>query len=313
MNRLSVVLPAYNEGQMVSVACKALKELFLRAGIPYELVLIDDGSKDNTWSQIEREAKQDRNITGVHFSKNFGKEAAVFAGLAQACGDVVAVMDCDLQHPPETLLEMYRLWQEGYEVIEGVKRSRGEESYLHRKCADTFYGIMSNATKVDMKNASDFKMMDRKAVESILSMPEHNLFFRAASSWVGYKTASVEFEVQQRQAGESKWSTRSLIQYAFTNIVSFTTVPMQFVTVAGMGCFFFSVILGIYSLVQYFNGKAVEGYTTMLIVLLFIGSAIMISLGIIGYYIAKIYEEVKHRPRYIISRVIKSSHKENAQ
>lgn len=313
MSRLSVVLPAYNEGQMVSAACKALKELFIKAEIPYELVLVDDGSKDNTWSKIEEEARQDSNITGVHFSRNFGKEAAVFAGLAQACGDVVAVMDCDLQHPPETLLEMYRLWQDGYEVIEGVKKSRGKESYLHRKCADAFYGIMSNATKADMKNASDFKMMDRKAVESILSMPEHNLFFRAASSWVGYKTTSVEFQVQERKAGESKWSTRALIQYAFTNIVSFTTVPMQFVTVAGMGCFLFSVILGIYSLVQYFNGKAVEGYTTTLIVLLFIGSAIMISLGIIGYYIAKIYEEVKHRPRYIISKMVKSAHKEKKQ
>ena len=140
-------------------------------------------------------------------------------------------MDCDLQHPAETLIEMYQKWKEGYEVIEGVKKSRGEESFLHKESAGFFYGIMSKATKVDMQNASDFKMMDRKVVNSILSLTERNMFFRATSSWVGYKTTYVEFEVHEREAGESKWSTWSLIKYAFTNIVAFTTAPLQFVTV----------------------------------------------------------------------------------
>ena len=246
------------------------------------------------------------NVTGVLFSRNFGKEAAIFAGLAQACGDVVAVMDCDLQHPPQTLIEMYRLWQEGYEVIEGVKADRGKEGFLHKECAGFFYDIMSKATKVNMKDASDFKMMDRKAVDSILSMPERNMFFRATSSWVGYKTTSVEFEVQEREAGVSKWSPWSLVKYAFTNIVAFTTFPLQFVTITGAICFICSLVLMVYSLVQYFTGSAVEGYTTLLMVLLLVGSAMMISLGIIGYYISKIYEEVKRRPRYIISKVIKN-------
>ncbi len=307
MSRLSVVLPAYNEELMVGKTCRVLKEVLSSAGISYELVLVNDGSKDNTWDEIVKAGKKDPNILGVHFSRNFGKEAAVFAGLAQATGDVVAVMDCDLQHPPQTLVEMYRLWEEGYEVIEGVKKSRGKESAFHKKSANFFYGIMSKATKVDMQNASDFKMLDRKAVNSILSMPERNMFFRATSSWVGYKTTYVEFEVQEREAGESKWSTWSLIKYAFTNIVAFTTMPLQIVTVIGSGCFLGSLILIIYSLVQYFRGFAVAGYTTTLIVLLLIGSAIMVSLGIIGYYIAKIYEEVKRRPRYIVSKIIRGS------
>jgi len=216
-------------------------------------------------------------------------------------------MDCDLQHPAETLIEMYQKWKEGYEVIEGVKKSRGEESFLHKESAGFFYGIMSKATKVDMQNASDFKMMDRKVVNSILSLPERNMFFRATSSWVGYKTTYVEFEVHEREAGESKWSTWSLIKYAFTNIVAFTTAPLQFVTVGGGICFGCSLIMIIYSLIQYFRGQAIEGYTTTILLLLLIGSAIMLSLGVIGYYLAKIYEEVKHRPRYIVSQIVRGN------
>jgi dolichol-phosphate mannosyltransferase len=262
---------------------------------------------DRTWEEIQKAARIDKNITGVHFSRNFGKEAAIFAGLAQASGDAVAVMDCDLQHPPEVLLEMYRLWQQGYQVIEGVKSSRGREGFLHRSCAGLFYGIMTRATRMDMRNTSDFKMLDRKAVDSILSMPERNMFFRATSSWVGYRTTSVEFDVQEREAGESKWSGWALVKYAFTNIVAFTTVPLQFVSIAGSLCFLGSLVLIFYSLIQYFRGNAVEGYSTILIVMLMIGSAIMLSLGIIGYYIAKIYEEVKRRPRYIVSAIYRGS------
>lgn len=231
-----------------------------KPGISYELVVVDDGSKDKTWEEITKAGEEDGNVLGVHFSRNFGKEAAVYAGMAQATGDVVAVMDCDLQHPPETLISMYHLWEQGWEVIEGVKKSRGTESLLHKESAGFFYGIMSKATGVNMQNASDFKMMDRKAVNSILSMPERNMFFRATSSWVGFKTTYVEFEVRDREAGQSKWSTWSLVKYAFTNIVAFTTAPLQFVTVVGGACFGCSLILIIYSLVQFFAGRAVEGY-----------------------------------------------------
>ena len=304
MSRLSVVLPAYNEELMTAKVCRTLKEILDHEGISYELVLVDDGSSDGTWNQIEQISEQDPNVTAVHFSRNFGKEAAIVAGLAQASGDAVAVMDCDLQHPPETLVKMFRLWEQGYEIVEGIKTNRGKESLLHRKSAGFFYGIMSRATGFDMQNASDFKLLDRKAVESVLSMPERSMFFRAASSWIGYRSTSVLFEVQEREAGESKWSARSLISYAFRNIVAFTTLPLQFVTAGAVGCFICSLILLVYSLVRYFTGHAVEGYTTLLIVLLFIGSAVMMSLGIIGSYIARIYEEVKKRPRYIVSKII---------
>lgn len=303
---LSVVLPAYNEEKMIEKAVKVISGILKTAEIPYELVFVDDGSKDSTWEYIKKESGENKRITGIHFSRNFGKEAAMMAGLANAKGDCCVVMDCDLQHPPETLVEMYRLWEQGYEVVEGVKRSRGKESVLHKASAGLFYKMISKAVKIDMSRASDFKLMDRKAVDAILEMPERNAFFRALSSWVGFKTASVEFDVREREEGESKWSTWSLVKYAVTNIVAFSSAPMQCVTFAGIFVLVLAIILGIQTLARYFVGHAVEGFTTVILLLLFIGSIIMISLGIIGYYISKIYEEVKGRPRYLISKKIDS-------
>lgn len=310
---LSVILPAYNEEKMIRKAAAVIGGVLEGAGIAYELVFVNDGSRDGTWMEIEGTAAADPHVAAVCFSRNFGKEAAMLAGLANASGDCCAVMDCDLQHPPETLVEMYRLWEQGYEVIEGVKRSRGKESMLHRASAGLFYRIISKAAKIDMSRASDFKLLDRRAVDALLAMPERNTFFRALSSWIGFRTTSVEFDVQERTEGESKWSTWSLIQYAVKNIVSFSTVPMQCVTVAGLFVLLLAAVLGIQSLVKYFSGHAVEGFTTVILLLLIIGSFIMISLGVIGYYIAKIYEEVKGRPRYLISRRINSSNQDEAR
>ena len=289
---------------MLGKAAKVLRTLLEQEKIEYELMFVDDGSKDKTWDCIVQASKEDRHVHGVHFSRNFGKESAIFAGLASASGDCVAVMDCDLQHPPQTLVEMYRKWEEGFEVVEGVKRCRGKESFLHAVSAGSFYKIMSSATKIDMTHASDFKLLDRKAVNAILEMPERNAFFRAQSSWIGFKTTSVAFDVQEREAGESKWNTRSLIRYAVSNIVGYSTAPMQVVTVAGIITFLLAVVMGIQTLVRYFAGKAVEGFTTVILLILIIGSLIMISLGMIGYYIARIYQEVQGRPRYIISKKV---------
>lgn len=308
---LSIVIPAYNEEKMILKTTEVVSGIMEREKIPFELVFVNDGSKDQTWEMIEKAAEKNSHVMGIRFSRNFGKESAIFAGLANAEGDCIAVMDCDLQHPPETLVEMYRLWEQGYEVIEGVKRSRGKESILHRASAGMFYKIMSKAVQIDMSRASDFKLMDRKAVEALLSMPERNAFFRALSSWVGYRTTSVEFDVQERTEGESKWSTWSLIKYAVRNIVGFSSAPLQMITVAGVLTLLLAVVLGIQSLVKYFCGHALEGFTTVILLLLIIGSLIMLSLGVIGIYIAKIYEEVKGRPRYFIARKISGRKKNN--
>lgn len=305
MNKLSVILPSYNEEKMIRKVSSVIGGLLSLEEIEYELIFVDDGSKDDTWQKIREVSETDEHIVGVHFSRNFGKEAAIFAGLASASGACCAVMDCDLQHPPETLIEMYRLWQGGYEVVEGIKKSRGNENVFYKQGAKLFYRLISKAVKIDMSRASDFKLLDRQAVEALLSLPERNSFFRALSSWVGYKTTYVEFDVREREEGESKWSLWSLIKYAITNIAAFSTAPMQVVTVAGGITLILAIVLGIETLIRYFTGHAVAGFTTVILLILFIGSMLMISLGIIGYYIAKIYEEVKCRPRYIISKVIR--------
>lgn len=298
---LSVILPAYNEEASVPRAAQVICTLLEQADIRHEVIFIDDGSKDDTWTMISAQAANHPQVRGVRFSRNFGKEAAIFAGLAQARGNCVVVLDCDLQHPPEKILEMYRLWEQGYQVVEGVKVSRGKESPLHTLAAKTFYSLISRASGIDMSRASDFKLLDRRAVDTLLAMREKNAFFRALSSWIGFSTAQVEFEVQPRLEGTSKWSFRSLTKYALVNLTSFSAAPLQLITLLGVVVFLCSVVLGIWSLWQKLSGQALEGFTTVILLQLIIGSVLMICLGIIGYYVARIYEEIKDRPRYIVA------------
>lgn len=298
---LSVILPAYNEESSVPRAAQVICTLLEQADIRHEVIFIDDGSKDDTWTMISAQVANHPQVRGVRFSRNFGKEAAIFAGLAQARGNCVVVLDCDLQHPPEKILEMYRLWEQGYQVVEGVKVSRGKESPLHTLAAKTFYSLISRATGIDMSRASDFKLLDRRAVDTLLAMREKNAFFRALSSWIGFSTAQVEFEVQPRLEGTSKWSFRSLTKYALVNLTSFSAAPLQLITLLGVVVFLCSVVLGIWSVWQKLSGQALEGFTTVILLQLIIGSVLMICLGIIGYYVARIYEEIKDRPRYIVA------------
>ena len=188
--RLSVVLPAYNEEESVPLAADVIGNLLTRAGIDHELIFVNDGSRDHTWRAIQEAAARRPQVRGIRFSRNFGKEAAIFAGLAQARGDCCVVLDCDLQHPPEKILEMYSLWQQGWQVVEGIKVSRGKESPLHTLAAKTFYRFLSGATRLDMSHASDFKLLDRRAVDVLVAMREKNAFFRALSSWIGFDTAA---------------------------------------------------------------------------------------------------------------------------
>lgn len=300
---LSVIIPAYNEEIMIEKTTSVITALLEKAKIPFELVLIDDGSTDNTWGIIESISTTDPSVRGISFSRNFGKEAAIMAGLEEAEGNCCVIIDCDLQHPPEKIIEMYRLWEQGYEIIEGKKTNRGTESRFHSFAAKAFYSIISSAIGIDMSNASDFKLLDQKAVKVLINMRERNAFFRALSSWIGFKTIQIDFDVQKREAGVSKWTTLSLAKYALNNISSFSTAPMQIVTILGIIMLVISIILGGIAFIQKISGHALEGFTTVILIQLFSSSIIMISLGIIGYYIARIYEEIKGRPRYIISAV----------
>ena len=303
--KVSVIIPVHNVGPYLK---KCVESLLNQTYRECEFVFVDDGSRDRTYAIINELACEAENVVGLHFSRNFGKEAAISAGLAAANGNCAVVIDCDLQHPSEKIIEMYRLWQQGYEIVEGIKSERGQEKKLHSIGAKTFYSVISRMAGFDMTNSSDFKLLDRKVIDVLNQMPERG-FFRAISYWVGYNKTTVEFEVRERVGGESKWSTRGLIKYAISNISSYSTAPMQTVTVLGFVMLFISVVFGIWALIDKIVGRALEGMTTVIIITIFIGSIIMISLGIIGYYIARIYEEIKGRPKYIISSTTRSAKK----
>lgn len=301
---LSIIIPVYNEEKMIPISVDVITGLMENADIEYELVLVNDGSKDHTWDTIKSISTQNKRIRAVSFSRNFGKESAMIAGLAYAKGDACVTIDADLQHPPEKIIEMYKLWKQGYKVIEGVKLSRGHENFIYKCFARIFYGIISRATGFDMQNTSDFKLLDREVVDVILNMPEKQMFFRAISAWVGFKSTRVEYNVQDRKEGVSKWSTRALIKYAVNNMTSFSSVPLQLVTLTGIIYMIFSIALSIQTLVRFFNGISVAGFTTVILLQLITGSIIMLAIGLIGYYISKIFEEVKSRPKYIIEEKI---------
>ena len=302
---LSVIIPAYNEEKCIKSAYNVIYSLLAENNIESEFVFIDDGSYDQTYKMITELASEKENVSGLHFSRNFGKESAISAGLAAANGDAAVVIDCDLQHPPEKIIEMYRLWEQGYEIVEGIKKERGQEKKMHSIGAKIFYSVISRMAGFDMANSSDFKLLDRKVIDVLNKMPDRG-FFRAISYWVGYNKATVEYAVNDHVDGESKWSTKDLVKYAISNISSYSTAPMQIVTALGAIMLVISVIFGIWALIDKIIGRALEGMTTVIIITIFIGIIIMISLGIIGYYIARIYEEIKGRPKYIISSSVKS-------
>lgn len=308
---ISIILPVYNEGAHIKNSVGLVEELLTKHQIKYEFVLVDDGSKDNSWEQLSELARENKHVISVRLSRNFGKEAALCAGLDAATGDAVIVMDADLQHPIELIPELVRSWrEEKYDVVEGVKSSRGKEGFLYKCCAKGFYSVLLKMTGIDLRNASDYKLLDRKVVEAMQTMPEKVTFFRGMSAWVGFERKRVPFEVQERVMGTSKWSVKRLAGLAFSAITSYTSAPLQLVTILGVLMFLVSVLLGAQTLVRYLTGNAMEGFTTVILLQLFIGSTLMISLGIIGMYLMKIYHEIKGRPRYLVSRKIKDGEEE---
>lgn len=309
---LSIIVPAYNEQELISIAYKAINDAITQLDMDHEIIFVDDGSSDNTYAEIESLVKDNHtDVKGISFSRNFGKESAIFAGLKEAKGDCAVVMDCDLQHPPATIPEMVRLWsEEGIEIVHGVKSSRGREGFLHRAFAKFFYFIISKYSKLDMDNASDFMLLDRAAIDSLLMMPEHAPFFRGLSRWIGFKTAEVPFIVADRTIGSTKWSLPALYKYAVHNIIIFSAGPLQIVTGLGLIFIFASLFIGGEALYTHFTGQSLEGFTTVIILILLSSGIIMMSLGIIGLYISQIYDEIKSRPRYIISRKCSGSEKE---
>ncbi len=299
---LSVIIPSYNENENIIRTASAVAGILRGESIEYEIIFVDDGSSDGTWQQICAAGESDCRVRGIGFSRNFGKEGAIFAGLKSARGDCAVIIDCDLQHPPELIPEMYRLWEGGAEVVEAVKKSRGREGLFHRLFAKSFYKMMKSSSGINLDGASDFRLLDRKVINALNDLPERITFFRALSSWVGFAVERVEFDVQPRAAGKSKFSMKSLFRFALNNITSFTNVPIHLITWVGVIFAVMALVLGVQTLVKYFRGQAAEGFSTVILLILITGSCVLLGVGVIGYYLSKIYEEIKQRPRYIISR-----------
>jgi glycosyltransferase involved in cell wall biosynthesis len=299
---ISIIIPVFNEGINLSENIKYIENTLDKTKYKFEIILIDDGSKDNSWEVIKKLSTENEIINGIKFTRNFGKESAIFAGLKHANGDAAVTIDSDLQHPPEIIMDFLDIWEnEEYQIVEGVKDKRAKESFVYKLSSNFFNKIMNKLTGFDFSGASDFKLIDRQVIQYLISLKEKNTFFRGLSTWSGFKTKVVKFSVNERKGGNSKWSLFGLGKLAINAITSFSSAPMHIVTTLGAILLIISIILGTQTIIRKASGFALEGFTTIILLLLFIGSVLMISLGIIGSYISRIYDEIKDRPRYIIA------------
>jgi glycosyltransferase involved in cell wall biosynthesis len=299
---LSVVIPVHNEADQITQNLALISAEASKAGLPLEIVVIDDGSTDGTWPALTTMGREMPQLRALRLSRNFGKEAAICAGLAYSRGQACIVIDSDLQHPPEVIPEMVRLWKdERWDIVEGIKKTRGAEPLINRLGARFFYRTLSGLSGYDLYGSSDFKLLDRKVIDAWLDMRERNTFFRGMVRWLGFRRTQLTFSVSKRRLTPSRWSFFSLLRLAVIGITAFSSLPLQVVTFLGGIFLLCAILFSVYALVMYFTGLALAGFTTVIILELTIGGVLMISLGIIGTYIAQIYQEVKCRPRYVVA------------
>lgn len=302
---ISVVLPAHNEEAGIGHALSVIGGILDECAPAWEIVVVDDGSRDRTFEVASARARQDARIKAIRLSRNFGKEGALLAGITNARGDAVITMDSDLQHPPELIPRLLEAWRGGAKVVHGVKRERLHDSPAMRLRAWIFNKTISRLGGIDIQDSSDFKLLDRVVVDVITrQLPEKRRFYRGLADWVGYRNAELPFDVAERANGAGKWSLFGLLELALTAMVSFTSAPLRIITLLGFMTLALGVYLTVDTLWSWLHGSAVSGFATIIMTLLIIGSFIMISLGVIGEYIAKIYEEVKGRPSYLIEDAV---------
>jgi len=304
--KLSLVVPVFNEELTIPAFIKEVREKLSQ--YETEIVFVNDGSKDNTALVLNELAYSEDGIVVVNFSRNFGKEPALFAGLEYATGDVVIPIDVDLQDPIEVIPQMIEKWKEGFEVVLAKRTDRTSDTFFKRKTAEWFYKLHNaiSTPKIE-SNVGDFRLMDKKVVRNIVKhIKENNLFMKGILSWVGFKTTIVEYERKYRVAGESKFNAWKLWNLALEGITSFSTVPLRLWTYVGFFCSGLSFICGLVLIIKkIFFGISLPGYPSLIVSILFTGGAILMGIGVLGEYLGRIYLEVKQRPRYIISTVVK--------
>ncbi|MCU7936918.1 MAG: glycosyltransferase family 2 protein [Candidatus Thiodiazotropha sp. (ex Dulcina madagascariensis)] len=312
---ISLIIPVYNEQSGLADFWQVTDGILSQCKQDFEVILIDDGSTDNSWQSITSLTHNSRDsiqIQGLRLSRNFGKEAAILAGLRQASGNAAIVMDADLQHPPSMILQMLSAWNGGkVGIVEAVKRKRQDESLPRRLGAKLYYRVFNLASRLDMDGSSDFKLLDRRVVDQYIALPEVGRFFRGLTAWLGFHAVAVEFDPPQRHTGRSNWSIGNLMKLARSTIISFSSLPLRAVTWLGGIGILFSAVLTLQTLWYKWQGFAEEGFPTVILLILAMGSMILLGLGLIGEYIAEIYQEVKHRPTYVISQSISPSNRDN--
>ena len=299
---ISIVLPVHNEAAALMESLPAVRSALESIGRPFEIVCVDDGSADGTAALLDDAARNEPRLIPLHLTRRFGKEAALAAGLEAAGGRAVILMDADLQHPPALLREMVRLWHEGYDVVEAVRQDRGDEGFLYRLMARIFYSLVGRSVGRPFQGSTDYKLLDRQVVDALLLCRERNRFFRGLVAWVGFKVAQVPFTASHRHGGDSKWSTIGLARYSITSLLAFTSLPLRIVAWGGLAMVLLGIVLAAQTLYNWFAGKAVSGFTTVILVELILGGLILVSLGVIAFYVALIYEEQKARPLFVVRR-----------
>ena len=308
MKKISIVIPMYYEEQVAEECYKRVTGVLKNIKeYDYEILFVNDGSKDRTLEILEKIAKENDKVKIISFSRNFGHQAAVTAGLKYVTGDAVVIMDADLQDPPELIPDMLKHWEEGYEVIYGKRKTRDGESAFKLFTAKAFYTTLNKLSDVEIpKDTGDFRLVDRKVVDVINSLPEHNKFLRGLFSWVGFKQYAYEYERKERFAGKTKYPLKKMLKLAQDGILSFSTKPLKIVGGLGILSVIISIAILLYSILSFaFSwNNLTPGWTSLMCTITFLGGVILISLWMIGEYIARIYDETKQRPQYIIDKTI---------
>jgi len=304
--KLSVIIPVHNEGANIGPLCERLFPVLDRIGLPSEVVFIDDGSRDDSLSVIRALSETEPRIGAVSFSRNFGKEIAIAAGLDHARGDAVVIMDADLQHPPEMIEAFVERWREGYDMVYGQRTDRSDETRVKRGSAHLFYRLFARFGEVSLpEGAGDFRLIDRKGVAVLRAMGEKARFSKGLYAWIGFKGSGVPFVVEDRRSGTSQWSFRRLFRFAFDGIAAFSTAPLRIWTYLGFLISFLSIATALYFLIRtLLFGSDLPGFPSLIVSIMFFSGIQLMSLGIIGEYVGRIFAEVKHRPLYVVAERI---------
>lgn len=300
---LSIILPCHNEAENLDILFSRLEAVFEKLRIPYELIAIDDGSRDDSFARLATHHARNPSIKAIRFARNFGKENAVSCGLLHATGKAAIILDSDLQHPPEVIPELYAKWQQGAQMVYAIRRNRDTDSWARRQFSHFYYWLFDKIGDVKLpEGAGDFRLLDRRVMDAVNSLPERNRFMKGLMSWVGFRTAQVEFDVAPRHKGTSSWSPFGLIRFAFDGLFSFSSLPLRIWTFIGFVVSVFALLYLIYLVIKTLVfGADVPGFASLLGTMLMLGGIQIMGLGMIAEYISRIFTEVKQRPLYLIA------------